>query len=240
MADAVAPAPSERIVDLACGTGLMVRRLLGRLDQFGRVDGVDVDAEMLGYAATTVDDGRVAWHEADATRLPFATGSADRVCCHQGLQFFPDRREALAEVRRVLVPGGRLAVAVWGPIEQNPWPTALSKAVGRIVGDDAGAATAVVCDLGDPAELTGLLEHAGFGRVTVVVRARAAAHRDVAEAVAGQLAALPSGSAIGELEEGRRTELASLMCELLADHTDGRGRLEVPSTIAIATAIAPD
>ncbi len=128
MVDLVAPDPSSRIVDLACGTALIVRHLLDRLDDSAVVLGVDFDSAMLVYAAATIDDPRVSWHEADATRLPFGDSSVDRVTCHQGLQFFPDRLAALTEVRRVLAPGGRLAVATWGRLEDNPWPTAMSKA----------------------------------------------------------------------------------------------------------------
>jgi SAM-dependent methyltransferase len=237
MVDVAAPLPSSRIVDLACGSGLIVRQLLGRLDGSGLIHGVDLDAEMLGYAATTVDDPRVSWYEADATRLPFDDDSIDRVCCHQGLQFFPDRPAVLAEVRRVLVPDGRLAVAVWGQIGHNPWPAALATAVGRFVGDRAGEDMAVVCDLGDPDELGAVLDQAGFEGITVDVHERTATHPDVAAAVAGQLAALPSGSAVDKLVRERRTELIDLMCELLADYVDPGGQLAVPSTSTFASAV---
>jgi len=217
----------------------MVRHLLDRLDGSGRVTGVGTDAEMLGHAATTVVDSRVDWRRADAALLPFEDVSIDRVCCHRGLQFFPDRPAVLAEIRRVLVPGGRVAVAVWGRIEHNPWPAALSMAVGHLVVDDAGARMAVVCELGDPDELAGLLRWAGFGDVTAVVHEHVAVHGDVSAAVAGQLAALPSGSAIGELDEERRAGLIELACDLLRDHVAVDGRLGVPSTSSLASAVAP-
>ena len=237
--DRIAPEPSSHVVDLACGSGLIVRHLVGRLGASGRVHGVDADEAMLTYAASTVDDGRVSWHESDATRLPFSTSSVDRVSCHQGLQFFPDRRAALAETRRVLAPGGRLAVATWGSLEANPWPAALAQAATRQLGDETGAGMAVVCDLGDPVELEGLLADAGFEEVIVDVQAGTVTHPDVKVAVSGQLAALPSGSGIGQLEREQRTELVELMCALLADHTDATGRLRVPSTSNLASGINP-
>lgn len=239
MVDLVAPEPSSRIVDLACGSGLMVRHLLSRLDSSGTVHGVDIDSAMLAYADATVDDDRVSWHESDATRLPLETGSVDRVCCHQGLQFFPDRLAALAEARRVLEPAGRLVVATWGRLEDNPWPAALSGAVRRILGEDAGADMSVVCDLGDPVEVGELLRTAGFVEVQVDVRAHTVMHRDVRTAAAGQLATLPSGSAIDELSHGRRTELVEFMCGLLADYIDTAGRLNVTSTSNLACGVSP-
>jgi len=239
MVDLVAPEPSSRIVDLACGSGLIVRHLLGRLDDSGTVHGVDFDSAMLAYAAARVEDHRASWHESDASRLPFENSSVDRVSCHQGLQFFPDRLAALAEVRRVLEPGGRLAVATWGRLEDNPWPAALSRAVGRLLGDDAGAGMTVVCDLGNPVEVDELLREAGFEAVRVDERAQTVSHRDVRAAAAGQLAALPSGSAIDGLSREQHTELVELMCRLLADHIDTAGRLNVTSTCNFACGVSP-
>ncbi len=239
MVDLVAAQPSSRIVDVACGSGLIVRHLLGRLDGAGRIHGVDLDAGMLTYAATTVHDERVTWHESDAADLPFETGSVDRVSCQQGLQFFPDRLAALAEVRRVLEPGGQFTVATWGRVDDNPWPAALSSAVGRLLGNDAGAGMAIVCALGEPAEIEALLSEVGFEKIIVREQARVATHRDVRVAAAGQLAALPSGSAIDGLTHEQHTEVVELMCELLADHVDETGRLSVPSTCTLTHATSP-
>jgi SAM-dependent methyltransferase len=239
MVDLIAPEPSSRIVDIACGSGLIVRHLVGRLGALGRVHGVDFDAAMLAYAVRSIDDDRVSWYQSDADVLPFATSSMDRVSCHQGLQFFPDRLAALAEIRRVLEPGGRLTAATWGRLEDNPWPAALAGAVGRLLGDEASAGMSVVCDLGDPGELAELLHDGGFDDVTVVEQRRTVTHQDVRVAVAGQLAALPSGSAIEQLPGEQRVELVELMCELLADHTDAAGRLNVPSTSNLAQGVNP-
>ena len=134
----------------------------------------------------------------------------------------------------MLEPGGRLAVATWGLLDDNPWPAALAGAVGRLLGDDAGAGMAVVCDLGDPAELAELLRAAGFEEVTIDEQVRTVSHRDVRVAVAGQLAALPSGSVMDVQAVEQRSELLDSMCGLLADHTDAAGRLNVTSTCNLA------
>jgi SAM-dependent methyltransferase len=237
--DLAAPAPSAGIVDLACGSGLLVRHLVDRLDEYGRITGVDLDPVMLAHAATTIDDSRVSWHESDAARLPFVSESVDLVCCHQGLQFFPDRHAVLTEVRRVLRPKGRVAVAVWGRLEDNPWPAALSDAVRALLGDPAGDSMSIVCRLGDPDDLAGLLRNANFDDVAIEVRARTAKHPNAARAVAGQLSALPSGTAIDDLAPGRRTELSAKMCRLLNGYIGPGGRLSVPSTCVFATATKP-
>lgn len=233
------PAPSASVVDLACGSGLVIRHLLDRLDEGGRITGVDLDPEMLAYAATSIDDSKVSWHESDAARLSFANESVDLVSCHQGLQFFPDRNAVLAEVRRVLRPKGRVAVAVWGCLEDNPWPAALSEAVRALLGDPAGDSMSIVCRLGDPDDLADLLRDANFDDIAIEVRQRTAKHTEAARAVAGQLSALPSGTAIDDLAPLRRTELAAKMRELLSAYTGPGGRLSVPSTCVFATAAKP-
>ena len=177
-------------------------------------------------------------HMSDAANLPLADGSIDGVLCHQGLQFFPDQLAVLAEVHRTLRPGGQLTVAVWGRIEDNPWPAALAAATRTIHGDDTAAGMATVCALGDPAQLATLLRSAGFERAAVETQERTATHPDVRHAVAGQLAALPSGSITDDLDVERRTQIAAEMSALLAPHTDSDGRLTVPSTSVFASAIS--
>lgn len=239
LVDLAAPAPSAGIVDLACGSGLLVRHLVGRLEEDGRITGVDLDPVMLAYAATSTDDSRISWHESDATQLPFASDSVDLVCCHQGLQFFPDADAVLAEVRRVLRPKGRIAVAVWGRLEDNPWPAALSDAVRALLGATAGDSVSIVCRLGGPDNVASMLHNAAFDDIAIEVRARTAKHPNAAKAVAGQLSALPSGTAIDDLPPERRTELAAKMCRLLNAYIGPGGHLTVPSTCVFATATKP-
>jgi ubiquinone/menaquinone biosynthesis C-methylase UbiE len=76
----------------------------------------------------------IDWREGDATTLPFPNASFDIVFCHQGLQFFSDRRATLCEIHRVLALGGRVAFAVWSYIERNPYFRTLADAVERHVG----------------------------------------------------------------------------------------------------------
>ena len=128
------PVAGERAVDLACGTGVVARRLA---DRGLSVTGVDVSDAMVAFAAAA--EPRVDWRVAAAGALPLGAGTAELVCCQQGLQFFPDPAGALRDVHRVLVPGGRLALAVWRGIEHHPaWATFVD-AVDRWAGPEVGA-----------------------------------------------------------------------------------------------------
>ena len=102
--------PSERVLDIACGTGIVARTAARKLGSGGRVVGLDLSAPMLAVARTaaTAEGMTVEWREGSAAKLPLPDGAFDIVFCQQGLQFFPDRPAALREMFRVLSPRGTL------------------------------------------------------------------------------------------------------------------------------------
>jgi SAM-dependent methyltransferase len=110
--DLAGVAPGHVVLDVACGTGIVARRAAARGAQ---VTGADLNEQMLDVARGIAPE--IRWIEADATAVPLADGAFDVVLCQQGLQFMPDPAAALAEMRRVLAPGGRLTVSVWRPSE---------------------------------------------------------------------------------------------------------------------------
>lgn len=114
--ETAAPEPGEFVVDVACGTGVVTRLAAERVGPNGRVVGVDLTPEMLEVAATTpVSSGvTIDWRQGSAESLPLPDESNDLTLCQLGLMFFPDRPAAVSEMRRVLSPGGRLAVNVPG------------------------------------------------------------------------------------------------------------------------------
>src|SRR5687768_16583680 len=112
--DLAAPRAGERVLDLACGTGIVARTVAPIVGATGSVVGIDVLPPMLAVARSLpVPDGAsVEWREGDATALDLPDSSFDLVICQQGLQFFPDRAATASEVLRVLAPGGRFIAAV--------------------------------------------------------------------------------------------------------------------------------
>jgi len=150
----------ERVLDLACGTGVVAREAVSRVGASGRVVGLDINGGMLARARAT--STAVEWCEGNATDLQFAVGAFDVVVCQQGLQFFPDESKALREALRVLVPGGRLAAAVWCGIESSPGHHALALGLERHVGAEAAELMYTVFRLGDAQVLQTTMESAGF------------------------------------------------------------------------------
>lgn len=114
----VAPAPEERVLDLACGTGIVARLVRDRRGSAQNITGADANPEMIGVARTLAPD--ISWHVANAMDLPFDAGAFDRVLCQQGLQFFADRATAVRQIRRVLTKRGRVALSTWRPLQENP------------------------------------------------------------------------------------------------------------------------
>lgn len=169
LVEAVSPQAGERVLDVACGTGLVARLAARQVGVAGRVTGLDLVPEMLEVARTVLPGvgPPIEWCEGDAASLPFPDGSFDAVFCHQGLQFFTDRAAALREIRRVLAPAGRIALAVWSRIERNPYFLAVAEAVGRRVATEAGAQLRSPFALGDPGELEALLGASGLGNSEV-------------------------------------------------------------------------
>lgn len=117
-------APGERVLDVACGTGLVTFEAARRVGAGGSVAGIDISGEMVlaaEHRARALAPGNVQFQRMDAELLVFADGSFDVVVCALGLMYMPEPEQALREMRRVLKPGGRLLLAVWGERARCGW-----------------------------------------------------------------------------------------------------------------------
>ncbi len=157
--------PGERVLDVACGTGLVTLRAAIVVGA-GQVVGTDISGEMV-HAATSIarewDLDRVRFERADAEDLPFDDGDFDVALCGLGLMYVPDPTSALREMRRVLRPAGRAAVAVWGARRACGWAEIFPITDARVASD--------VCPmffhLGTGDTLARVFATAGFVDVTV-------------------------------------------------------------------------
>ena len=163
--------PSDRILDLGCGTGIVARVLRDRLGGAARIAGLDLSPAMIAKARTVAPE--IEWHEGDALALPFADGSFDVVLSQQMLQFTPDRAAATREMRRVLAPGGRLVVSTWRPRQH----LVLFDALGQVAERHLGASTDRRWSLDGP-ELCDLLRGAGLVDVRLETVSLAEEYRD--------------------------------------------------------------
>jgi SAM-dependent methyltransferase len=164
LVDAARPAAGDRVVDIACGTGVATRLAAERVGLDGTVAGVDGHPGMLAVAQATTDRP-IDWRHASADGLPFGDDSFDVVLCSLGLQFFADKIGALAEMRRVVVEGGRLAVGVPGPTP--PLMQDLHDVLASHLGVEVAAFVQAVFILDDPDRLAALCHAGGWGGANV-------------------------------------------------------------------------
>ena len=169
--DLAAPREGERVLDLACGTGLLARDVAPIVGSSGDVVGVDVLPGMLAVANSlpAPDGASIEWREGDATALDLPDASFDLVLCQQGLQFFPDREATAGEIRRVLAPGGRFVAAVWQGIEHQPFWRGFTGVEARNLAPMGLTPEDVTLPFswGEPEALRTLLEGSGFDGVEV-------------------------------------------------------------------------
>ncbi len=151
--------PGERVLDVACGTGIIARLALQKVGKNGTVTGLDINPGMLAVARSIVPDA-ITWHEASAEEMPFSDESFDVVICQMGLQFMEDKPAALEEMYRVLLPGGRLILNVPGPAG-NVFEI-LAEAMGRNINPEDEKLVKHVFSLNDTGEIRQLINDAGF------------------------------------------------------------------------------
>ena len=173
--------PGGDVLEIACGTGLVTRRLRQRLDPAVRLHASDLSEAMLAYARSHVP-GAIEWHTADATALPFDAAAYAAVVCAFGIMFVPDKARAFRAMRRVLRPGGTLLFSVWQGIERNAHGRIASEVLERLFpGDPEMRGARVPYEFHDRELIRRLVRGAGFGPprfddVRIPIRAPSARH----------------------------------------------------------------
>lgn len=161
-----APRPGEKVLDVACGTGIAVRLAAPHVSPGGHVSGLDIDPAMIAVAgslAPALAGVSVEWRCASGMNMPFDTATFDLVLCIQGLQYLPDAGGGLAEIRRVLKPGGRFLAVVWSSLEECKGQHAIVQAMQRRGIDATPMLKAYT--MGDPDRVQKLANGASFRNV---------------------------------------------------------------------------
>jgi SAM-dependent methyltransferase len=176
----VAPAAGARALDVACGPGTLSLQLAPRV---AHVTAVDFSKNMLAHlrrAARAAAIDNVEAHLMDGQRLELDNASFDAAFSMFGLMFFPDRGRGFAELRRTLVPGGRVAVSTWGPIDESPAMRVLVGALRAAVPKLPEGGSISALDSAD--KVRGEMVAAGFDGVEVHRVSHSWAYQSAAEA----------------------------------------------------------
>lgn len=228
----------DRVIDIACGTGIVARIAAARVKASGAVAGVDLNPGMLNVARSlrTLDDAApVQWQEASADKLPFPDGSFDVAYCQLGLQFFADRPAALREMRRVLSAKGRLAVMVWGGIQESPGFETFAEILERRVSPAAATIMRAPFGLSDADELRRLVAAAGFRNITFQRKLGAVEFPSIERFVLSYVAGSPLAGHVSQASDVARENLISDSKVALAQYIGDRG-LSFPIAAHLLTA----
>ena len=165
IADAAKVEPNHKVLDVACGTGVLAREVHSRMGPGGAVVGLDPSPGMLAVANELTP--AVDWRQGVAESIPFPDRSFDAVVSQFGLMFFADRHKALREMLRVLTPEGRLVVAVWDALANIPAYAAEVALLERIAGERAADALRAPFVLGDRENLSTMFSAAGAASTAI-------------------------------------------------------------------------
>jgi len=189
--------PGVRVLEIACGTGIVTARLWNRLRGQGTLVATDLNESMLAYAQTQVSPAAgLEWRKVDATNLPFPDVMFDAVVCEFGLMFFPDKAASAAEAFRVLQPGGHWLFNVWDAVEHNRIGALVHETVAAFFPTDPPQFFRAPFAYHDAPTITALLERAGFERIQWEYVEKTGTSPSATDAATGLIDGAPIGAEI--------------------------------------------
>jgi ubiquinone/menaquinone biosynthesis C-methylase UbiE len=223
LVDAARLALGERVLDVACGTGVVARVAAQRVGPEGRVIGIDLNPGMIAVARSLFIPGGapMQWLERSAVDLGIPEASIDAVLCQQGLQFFPDKPLALREMRRVLRAGGRLALSVWN--STGVYNRALGDALAHFVSDEIAARFCASRRAPAREELQRLAVEAGFVDVDIRVARINVCLPKLDKFALDHLSATPVAPVIARANPDARKNIGASVMQQLAGYSDADG-----------------
>jgi SAM-dependent methyltransferase len=237
MLDMAALQPGERVLDVACGTGLVSFRVAEAVGARGAVVGTDISGEMVEAArrsAAERDVDNASFERSDAETLPFADATFDAAVCGLGLMYVSDPVKALCEMRRLLRPGGRAAAAVWGARRNCGWAEIFPITDAHV----ASEVCPMFFHLGTKDMLARTFEAAGFTDIRsqrLVTRLHYATPDD---ALAAVFRGGPVALAYSRFDDATRRAVHAEYLDSIAAFRAGGG-YQVPGEFVVAAARAP-
>ena len=225
LVEAAAPRAGERALDVGCGTGIVARRAALAVGGQGRVVGIDLNEDMLRVARRIGISAApsIEWRQGQATALPFPERAFDVVLSQQMLQFVPEPESAVREMRRVLSPGGRLAIGVCRPIEFAAGYLPLAEALKRHAGEGAETMMRSPFPAWSIEEVRKIVRAGGFGEVAVRIDVMSVRYPSAAEFVRREAACSPLAGPLGSMRAESRMALVQDLERALRSRMDDEG-----------------
>ena len=210
--------PGRAVLETSCGTGVATEALARAAGPDRTIVATDVSEPMLAIARERRGHlANVRFERADAVELPFEDASFDAVVSQFGLMFFPDKLQALREARRVLRPGGRLLLSVWGDLPSNPFVEVAQRAIAGFFDADPPDFLYLPWSLPEPAPLRALLDEAGFARPEIDPVAHVAELPSAAGPANGLVRGNPTIDAVRERARAPVEEIVDAVTSALGD-----------------------
>ena len=227
----------QRVLDVACGTGLVSFRIAEAIGGDGAVVGTDISGEMVEAARRIAEErgtGNARFERSDAEDLSFEGESFDAALCGLGLMYVPDPVKALSEMRRVLRPGGRAAAAVWGARNNCGWAEIFPITDARV----ASEVCPLFFHLGTKDVLARSFAEAGFAGVRTERIATTLAYASEDEALGAAFRGGPVALAYGRFDEATKQAVHADYLDSIAAYRDGEG-YRVPGEFVVAAGVRP-
>lgn len=223
----------EHVLDVACGTGVLARHILLQVGATGKVTGVDPAPGMIGVASE-LEPG-VDWILGKAEALEFEDETFDCLVSQFGMMFFEDCEAAVREMFRVLKPGGRLAIAVWNSIEENPAYREVVSILDKQVGEAAADAVRLPYTMGNFSGITAILTETGFHGIAVKTEQETASFPGARQMVEADIRGwLPLFDI--HLEESKIAEVLAESDRALSKYVTDTGKVEFPTSAHVISA----
>lgn len=243
MIEAIEPQPGQRILELAAGvgdTGFAAAELIAPTGTLICSDQTEAMIDAARGRASDLNVSNVEFRVLNAEWIDLPLASVDAVLCRWGYMLMADPAAALAETRRVLRPGGRLALAVWDAVERNPWAALPSvELIARGLAEPPAPGTPGPFALGDSARVQALLQEAGFSEVSVEaidIEHRTSGFDEFWETTL-DLSRVFHDAVLDRPQE-EIEEIRSGLCERLQPYVQDNGSLELPARTLVASATA--
>ena len=227
----------DRVLDIACGTGIVARLAKKHLGPSATVVGVDANSEMLAVARRVASE--VDWRQGDAVALPLRDGERfDVVLCQQGFQFFSDHAAAALQMHRALMDGGRVGISTWRSDEEFP----VLRQLRRVAEQHVGPIRDRRHSLGDPRPVEAALREAGFHDVRSKRSVRTIRFSDGSTFVRlNAMALVNMGASSAAFDDEERRRLVDAITrdsgDLVRLHTDQAGfAYEIGTNVTVAQA----
>lgn len=236
----IAALSPRRVLETACGTGILTRRLREALPGEAELVATDLNEPMLAVARRSVGpDANVKWAQADMTQLRIGSGEFDVMVCQFGLMFVPNKPAAAREALRVLKPGGRLLLATWRSLAENAAIRLAHETVSALFPSESPKFYLTQTGHGDIEEITRLLAGAGFLDVRAEVVQKQSTLKNMREVAVGLIEGFPIVDFIKARDPALVPVAVDTLTKALGKHF-GEAPVVAPISALVTVATAPD